>query len=180
VKQKERGAKQNLQWKLLWNENDNIERIVYNDQVLKEHKKKAIKFLQTQFNKDWRSYRRDVAPLYTERNIQELYKTMPKKELKNYIKEGEKLEEEYRYRQKARMEKKEKISNMTLEEYYESLNAELRVKLINERIARTFDDIDTQVGTEDLVSNDPNEEEKSRESIIEEDEEDAEGSDELD
>jgi len=148
-KQKNTGKKENLNWNEIWNDYDGIERIVYNDEVLKEHQKKAVKLLTKQFLFERKVYNKEVLPKYKEKNIKELKKTLSFPQLNKHIAEGERLDKEYGERQMVLLERRDNVKNMSLEEYYSSLSSELRIKLINERVANSFDDFNTQAETEE-------------------------------
>ena len=49
-KRKHRGTKSNYIWKNKWNQNDKIERIVYNDKILENMKNKKLKNLKRELN----------------------------------------------------------------------------------------------------------------------------------
>lgn len=150
--QENTGKRENLKWNEIWNENDEIERIVYNDQVLKEHQVKAVKLITKQFLSERKNFNKEFKERYSKKAIKERKGTFTYAQLLKHTREGEIFEQDYRAMQKRRLERRDEIKNMTLEEYYNNLSDQMRIKLINERVTHSFDDFMTQADTEENQS----------------------------
>jgi hypothetical protein len=174
VKQINTGKKENLNWDICWNEDEiagkEIERIVYNEEYLELHRKRYLKILR----KDIKNIREKFSIMkrkYTKKMKKKMKKELSVRGYKLY--EAYQLKETTKYRSEMveKLKEKDKIFTKTLVEYYDSLNYEFKMKLINEKKSQWFSHLPTEKETN---ANESDEEINENEESDEESDEDQE------
>ena len=90
-----------------------------------------MKLITKQFHSEMKIFKKEFRESYSKKAIKERKATLTYSQLQKRIHEGEIYEEDYRAMQKRRLERRDEVKNMTLEEYYNNLSNQMRIKLIN-------------------------------------------------
>ena len=127
-KRKYKSIKYNYSWKNNWNNNDNIERIVYNNKVLEFMQNKKIKNLKKELN-DIHDSLVEEKKRFSGKNKEKIKKES--RELYNFfLVEEKKMLETFELRKKKKEEEIEKWSNLKGKELFEAFNLDEKINNI--------------------------------------------------
>ena len=132
--QKKRKAKLRTRWEKKWNidnHDDEVERVVFSDKTLKINKERAIKAIKKEITAQKRIFKEINRTLLTDKQIKSLqkkYTTKAEGDEEFRRKKAEKIK--YNGRLLVLNRKIDEITEMSLNDWYNSLNNELRIKMI--------------------------------------------------
>ena len=132
--QKKRKAKLRTRWEKKWNvdnHDDEVERVVFSDKTLKINKERAIKAIKKEITAQKRIFKEINRTLLTDKQIKSLqkkYTTKAEGDDEFRRKKAEKIKHNGRLLTLNR--KLDEVSEMSLNDWYNSLNNELRIKMI--------------------------------------------------
>jgi len=131
-KKKRIRMKLRIRWEKKWNidnHDDTIERIVFNDKNLAENKKRAIKAIKKQLTELRKQYKKYNKEVLTDKQIKHYHRN-DYRQMKKALAEKKKEKQKWNQKFDAQKTKIEALTEMTPNDWYESLKTELKMKMI--------------------------------------------------
>jgi hypothetical protein len=140
-KEKFKEKKTYLNWKEKWNDSDDIERVVIGSKIIQTLRDKKLKKLNKIMVKFRKNFNKKFEKKYSEEKLTQVRLRKGNNFAEKLRKEGEEKERKFRIEQKERVKAWVDFKNLSLEDFYNSLDKEFRLSLIREETEKEKENI---------------------------------------
>ena len=130
---KQKRKTKSLNWNTLWNNSDDLERVVINDKIIMKIKNKQVKKLKKEFISHREKFYKSFNKKYSDSKIMKIRKKFGDGDADKLLLEKEEIHRKYCSENQPRAKRRKELNEMSVANFFASFDKETRLNFIRDR-----------------------------------------------